>query len=431
MILVINCGSSSLKYELFRMPDETSLAAGVCDRVAISGGAGGQLKHEAGDKIFEQAAAMPDHATAMGLVVAALTDLEHGIITDLSEITAIGHRVVHGGAKITASVVITDEIITIIKDMFVLAPVHNPANLSGIEACRKLLPGVPQVAVFDTAFHQTMPPHAYLYGLPYEMCEKHHIRRYGFHGTSHRYVSMIAGQMLEERDAWGERPRSPDDHERSPHAVGERGRSPHADHRIITCHLGNGCSMAALRAGRVTDTSMGMTPLEGLLMGTRCGDLDPAVVIYLADKLEFSPQEMDSYMNKQSGLLGVSGVSSDMRDIQAARPTNPRAQHAYDLFCYRVRKYIGAYAAALGGLSAVVFTAGIGENEAGLRADCVAGLEFMGLEIDPEKNTAPKRKDVPGWDVSTGDSPARIFVIPTDEELMIARDTVALVGNGA
>jgi acetate kinase len=407
MILVINCGSSSLKYELFRMPEEVSIAHGLCERVGVAGGAGGLLKHKAGAKRHERAVAMPGHTTALGLVVAALTDLEHGVISDLSEIRAVGHRVVHGGAKISESVVITDEIIAIIKEMFVLAPVHNPANLSGIQACRELLPGVPQVAVFDTAFHQTMPPHAYLYGLPYEMYEQHHIRRYGFHGTSHRYVSMIASELL------------------------AAGGVPLPAQKVITCHLGNGCSMAAIAAGRVVDTSMGMTPLEGLLMGTRCGDLDPAVVIYLADKLGLSPQEMDSYMNKQSGLLGVSGVSSDMRDIQAARATHPRAQHAYDIFCYRVRKYVGAYAAALGGLSAVVFTAGIGENEAGTRADCVAGLDFLGLQIDPDKNAGPKRKDVPGWDIGAEGAAARLLVIPTDEERMIARDTVALVGSSA
>jgi acetate kinase len=269
----------------------------------------------------------------------------------------------------------------------------------------KLLPGTPQVAVFDTAFHQTMPRHAFLYGLPYEMYEKHQIRRYGFHGTSHRYISMVATQMLEERGIALE------------------------DQRVITCHLGNGCSMAAIKAGKVQDTSMGLTPLEGLLMGTRCGDMDPAIVVYLAEKLGFTPPQMDSYMNKQSGLLGVSGISSDMRDITANKPTSQRADDAYEIFCYRVRKYIGAYAAALGGVDAVVFSAGIGENVNPLRAVCMRGMNFLGLEIDDEKNNAPKRKDVPGWEIGKEGAAARIFVIPTDEELMIARDTVRLVGG--
>ena len=405
MILVINCGSSSLKYQLFRQ-DETSLADGVCDRVGVNGGAGGKLKHNAGETRLEREAPMPDHGTALQLVIEALTDPEHGVISDLHQIRAVGHRVVHGGAQITESVIIDGGVIEIIKAMFVLAPVHNPANLSGIEACMKLLPGIPQVAVFDTAFHQTMPPHAFLYGLPYEIYEQHQIRRYGFHGTSHRYVGMIAAQMLAER------------------AV--RDVPPHAEQRIITCHLGNGCSMAALRGGQVVDTTMGMTPLEGLLMGTRCGDLDPAVVIYLADKLGLSPQQMDSYMNKRSGLLGVSGVSSDMRDVRAAAPDNPRARHALDIFAYRIRKYIGAYAAALGGVDAVVFTAGIGENEPHIRADSVAGLDYLGLVVDEAKNNAPKRKDVPGWDIGQEGAAARILVIPTDEELMIARDTMTL-----
>jgi len=298
---------------------------------------------------------------------------------------------------------VTTEVIDVIKEMAILGPLHNPANLSGITACMELLPGTPQVAVFDTAFHQTMPRHAFLYGLPYEMYEKHQLRRYGFHGTSHRYISMVASQMLEERGI------------------------PLAEQRVITCHLGNGCSMAAIRAGKVIDTSMGLTPLEGLLMGTRCGDMDPAIVVYLADKLEFTPQEMDSYMNKQSGLLGVSGISSDMRDIVSNKDTNQRARDAYTIFCYRVKKYIGAYAAALGGVDAIVYTAGIGENVSPLRADCLAGLEYLGLEIDPEPNEAPKRKDVPGWEIGKKDAAARIFIIPTDEELMIARDTVDLV----
>ena len=407
MILVINCGSSSLKYELFQMKDEKSLASGVCERVAINGGADGKLKHQSGDCARETNAPMPDHGTALGLVIEALIEPECGVIKDLTEIKACGHRVVNGGSKITESVVVDEGVIAVIQEMSALSPLHNPPNLSGIQACQKLLPNIPQVAVFDTAFHQTMPRHAFLYGLPYEMYEKHQIRRYGFHGTSHRYLSQVAADLLEQR-----------------------GVDP-AEAKLVTCHLGNGCSMAALKGGKVQDTTMGMTPLEGLLMGTRCGDLDPAVVLYLVDKLGFTPPEMDSYMNKRSGLLGVSGLSSDMRDVQANRTTNQRANDAYEMFCYRVRKYIGAYAAAIGGVDAVVFSAGIGENDPPLRADCVRDLGFLGLEIDPAKNDAPKRKDMPGWEIGRDEAAARVYVIPTDEELMIARDTVALVGaNG-
>lgn len=405
MILVINCGSSSLKYELFRMQDETSLASGLCERVGINHGSEAKLKHNHDGQTMVKDAPMGDHGTALRYVMEALTSPEHGVIENLDDIKAVGHRVVNGGAKVTESVIVDEEVIAVIEEMSALSPLHNPPNLSGIRACQELLPGVPQIAVFDTAFHQTMPREAFLYGLPYQLYEEHQIRRYGFHGTSHRYVGMVCSQLLEERGI------------------------PVAEQKIITCHLGNGCSMAAIKGGKVIDTSMGMTPLEGLLMGTRCGDLDPAIVLYLTGKLGFTPQEMDSYLNKESGLLGMSGISSDMRDIQNNRPTSQRARDAYDLFCYRVKKYIGAYAAALGGVDAVVYTAGIGENDPPLRADCVEGLGYMGLKIDAAKNDAPKRKDVPGWEIGADGAGAYIFVIPTDEELMIARDTVALV-NG-
>lgn len=406
MILVINCGSSSVKYQLFRMADETSVAEGLCDRVGINSGANATLKHKTARGVYEQALAMPDYETALHYVLSALTDEKHGVIESLSAIRAVGHRVVHGGAEITQSVLIDERVLELIRAMAKLAPVHNPANLSGIEACRKLLPHIPHVAVFDTAFHQTMPPPAYLYGLPFELYKEHNIRRYGFHGTSHRYVAMIASQMLTQQGV------------------------PPAEQKIITCHLGNGCSMAAIQSGRVLDTSMGLTPLEGLLMGTRCGDLDPAIVIYLAEKLGFTPAQLDQYLNKQSGLLGVSGVSSDMRDVRAAAATgNLRAQYAIDIFCYRVRKYIGAYAAVLGGLHAVAFTAGIGENEAYIRARCVEGLSFLGIELDPEKNEAPKPQDVAGWEIGRAEAPVRLFVIPTNEELMIARDTIAILSR--
>lgn len=405
MILVVNCGSSSLKYELFKMEDESSLASGIAERVAISGGQEGNLKHKARGQVVEQSHVMPDHGTAFSFCLDALMHPDHGVISDLSDIKAVGHRVLHGGSKITESLVVTPEVIDVIREMAVLGPLHNPANLSGILACQDRLPGTPQVAVFDTAFHQTMPEYAYLYALPYEMYEQHQIRRYGFHGTSHRYVSMVATQMLEEQGI------------------------PVEKQRFITCHLGNGCSMAAVQAGKCIDTSMGLTPLEGLVMGTRCGDMDPAIVVYLADKLDFSPQEMDAYMNKKSGLLGISGIGSDMRDIQGNRATNERAQTAHDMFCYRVRKYVGAYMAALGGLDALIFTAGIGENVPPIRADIVGGLECFGLKLDAARNEGPKQPGR-GWTISTDNSPAQVLVIPTNEELMIARDTVGLVNGG-
>ncbi len=404
-ILVINCGSSSLKYDLMDMSTERSLAKGLCERVSVNKGLDAVLEHEpAGKEAFEQPHEMADHVVAVRYALEALTDPDHGVIASLDEIAAVGHRVVHGGEKFAESVFIDDEVEQAIEEFSELAPLHNPPNLQGIRACRVALPDVPQVAVFDTAFHQTMPPHAYIYALPYELYEERGVRRYGFHGTSHMYVAQRAAEYLE--------------------GVG----IPRAEQRIITCHLGNGGSMAAVRGGKSIDTTMGMTPLEGLVMGTRCGDLDPAIPLYLMDRLECGPKDIDDLLNKRSGLMGVSGVSSDMRDNQnAALAGNPRAQLAVDMFCYRVRKYIGAYSAALGGLDCIVYTAGIGENDPPLREQCVAGLGYMGVEIDPARNE-PLRTNGGVAVISAEGSGVHVLVVETDEELMIARDTAGLLG---
>ena len=404
IVLVINCGSSSLKYRVFSMTTEKLLASGLANRVGISGGGEASLKHRpAGNSDYVTQVQMPDHTAAMRHVLAALTDPEHGVIGSLSEIKAIGHRVVHGGEQFTESVLIDDDVIAGIEDFSELAPLHNPPNLMGIRACEAALPGVPQVAVFDTAFHQTMPRRAYLYGLPYDLYEEGHLRRYGFHGTSHRYVSLRAERLLAEQGI------------------------PLAEQKIVTCHIGNGCSMAAVKAGKSVDTTMGHTPLEGLLMGTRCGDLDPAIVPFLMDMRGLERPQIDELLNKRSGLLGVSGVSSDMRDVKAAAlDGNAQAQAAVELFCYRIQKYIGSYAAAMGGVDAIVFTAGIGENEPMVRERSTAELGFLGVTLDTAKNLdgSLRGQEV---DISTADSRVRIYVIPTDEELMIARDTAALV----
>ncbi len=404
IVLVVNCGSSSLKYELFDVETEQSLAAGLADRVGVNGGGDAVLNHRAPNcPQIEKQQPMPDHEIALDLVLQTLTDPDCGVISDLTQIDAVGHRVVHGGEEFSASVVIDDAVIATVERMAELAPLHNPANLMGIHACTKRLPDVPQVAVFDTAFHQTMERKAFLYGLPYEMYEDYGIRRYGFHGTSHRYVVLVAGRRLAEAGIPLER------------------------QRIVTAHLGNGASMAAVKAGRSIDTTMGLTPLEGLLMGTRCGDLDPAIVPYLHDRLQLTPREADALLNKQCGLLGVSGVSSDMRDVKAAAEAgNERAQAAIEIFCYRIRKYIGAYSAALGGLDAVVFTAGIGENEPLVREKALEGLDYLGIAIDADKNRY-LTKAAEGVDISYPERPVRVYVIPTDEELMIARDTAELV----
>ena len=404
IVLVVNCGSSSLKYELFE--GDRSVCSGLAERVGIDGGGHAVLTHEYGDDATAQLnASMPDHTVAFDHVVAMLTDPKHGQIGSLQEIEAVGHRVAHGGEQFTESVLIDDEVIAAIEDFCDLAPLHNPLNLEGIRACRQRLPDIPMVAVFDTAFHQTMPARAFVYGLPYRMYQKNRIRRYGFHGTSYRYVTREASQYLQARDIPLER------------------------QKIVTCHLGNGASVAATSGGRSVDCSLGFTPLEGLLMGTRSGGLDPAIPLHLIRAMDMDAAEVDDLLNTQSGLLGISGVSSDMRDImQAACDGNSRAQLAVEIFCYRVRKYIGAYAAALGGLDAVVFTAGIGENAPQIRRDCVQGLEFIGLHLDDASNNNVGDDEEVAV-ISTADSAAYILVIPTDEELMIARDTARVVAD--
>jgi len=404
IVLVVNCGSSSLKYELF--DGDESLSSGLAERVGVNGGNSAALTHEYGDEATARISdSMPNHTVAFDYVVKVLTDPEHGQIGSLQEIEAVGHRVVHGGEQFTESVLIDDEVIAAIEDFCELAPLHNPPNLEGIRACRQRLPDIPMVAVFDTAFHQTMPARAFVYGLPYEMYRDHNIRRYGFHGTSHRYVAIQAGQYLQAKGIPLER------------------------QKIVTCHLGNGASVTAVSGGRSVDCSLGFTPLEGLLMGTRSGDLDPAIPLHLIRAMDMDATQVDQLLNTESGLLGISGVSSDMRDVtQAAEGGNARARLAVDIFCYRVRKYIGAYAAAMGGLDAVVFTAGIGENSPAIRRDCLQGLEFIGLHLDEvSNNSVGDEQDVDV--ISAANSPGYILVIPTDEELMIARDTACIVGN--
>lgn len=392
-VLVINCGSSSLKYQLINMSDESVLAKGLVERIGIEGSV---LKHEVKEKVvIEQP--MPDHKVALKLVLEALVDEKHGAIKDMNEISAVGHRVVHAGEKFSNSVIINDEVINALEECIELAPLHNPANLMGIAACKELMPETPMVGVFDTAFHQTMPKSSYIYALPYELYEKYGVRKYGFHGTSHRYVSQKAADFLGKKLE---------------------------DLKVITCHLGNGASLAAVDNGKCVDTSMGFTPLEGLVMGTRCGDLDPAIITFLMEKENLDIQGVNNLMNKKSGVLGISGVSSDFRDIEkAAGEGNERAQLALDIFNQRVKKYIGAYAAAMGGVDAIVFTAGLGENSISNREEICEGLAFMGVKIDREKNNVRGKDTI----VSTDDSKVKVLVIPTNEELMIAKDTQALL----
>ena len=390
-VLVINCGSSSLKYQLFDMTDETVLAKGLIERIGMDGSI---LTHCPGelDKI-EIAADIPNHAVALQMVMAALISEKHGVIKSMDEISAIGHRVVHGAEKFASSVLITSEVMRALEECVEMAPLHNPPNIVGINACKELMPKVPQVGVFDTAFHQTMPKAAFLYGLPYEAYTKYGIRRYGFHGTSHKYVSQRCGDLMGK------------------HA---------SDLRIITCHLGNGASIAAVKYGRSIMTSMGFTPLEGLIMGTRCGDIDPAIPVYMMKKTGMTLEEVDNIMNKKSGVLGISGVSSDFRDIEkAAKEGNERAQLALDMFSGEVRKYIGAYVAIMGGVDAIVFTAGLGENSIEMRDMICNGLEYLGTRIDEVRNNVRGKAQ----EISVEGSKVKIFVIPTNEELVIARDT--------
>ena len=393
-IMVVNAGSSSLKYQLFDMESTEVLAKGLCERIGIDG----KIKHKSAKGEFEKEIAMPNHAAAIKEVIDAVTDAKYGCISSLDEISAVGHRIVHGGDLFTESVLVDEKVLAGIDQCSELAPLHNPGSLTGIKACMEVMKDVPQVGVFDTAFHQTMPPKAYMYPLPYEYYEKYKVRRYGFHGTSHRYVSQRAAAML--------------------------GKKPE-EIKVVTCHLGNGSSIAAVDCGKVVDTSMGFTPLAGLLMGTRCGDVDPAVVTYIMQKENLSSKEMDTIMNKKSGALGLSGVSSDFRDVEAHMGENERCKLVLDIVAYQVKKYIGSYAAAMGGLDAVVFTAGIGENNTWLREDIVSGLEFMGIKIDHEKNQIRGKET----DVSAQGATVRTLVIPTNEELMIARDTQAIVSK--
>ena len=394
-ILVINCGSSSLKYQLIDSESEKVLAKGLCERIGIDG----RLTYspDGGEKEVTDAP-MPTHTEAIQLVLDALTNEKTGVIKSLDEVGAVGHRLVHGGEKFACSVVITDEVLAAVEECNDLAPLHNPANLIGVDACKKCMPGVPMVGVFDTAFHQTMPKEAYMYALPYEYYEKYKVRRYGFHGTSHSFVSKRTAEFL-GKDI--------------------------KDMKIIVCHLGNGSSISAVKYGESIDTSMGLTPLEGVPMGTRSGDIDPAILEFLAKKEDMDIFQLVNVLNKKSGVFGVSGgLSSDFRDLEnAAKDGDDKAQLARDVFTYNVAKYVGAYAAAMNGVDAIAFTAGVGENDNLVREDVIARLGFLGIELDKEANS--KR----GFDniISTADSKVTVCVIPTNEELAIARETLALV----
>ncbi len=394
-ILIVNAGSSSLKYQIIDMQGEKTLAKGQVDRINIEGSG---LKQEAvGKAKICYKAPIKSHVEACEHMLKALLDKDNGVLTSMDEIGAVGHRVLHGGEKFSASVVIDDDVIKAIEENIPLGPLHNPANLQGIQACQAVMPGTPMVAVFDTAFHQTMPPKAFMYGVPMDYYTNLHVRRYGFHGTSHRYVGARTAEFL--------------------------GKKPE-ELRIITCHLGNGSSLCAINGGKCMDTSMGITPLEGVLMGTRSGSLDPAVVQYIMNNTKMSIDETLEMLNKKSGLLGISGVTSDMRDVDgAANAGNERAVLARDMLVYGIRKYIGAYAAAMNGVDAIVFTAGIGENNIELRQSVMEGFEYLGAKLDKQKNQTRGEEKI----ISTDDSKVTILVIPTNEEIVIARDTLALV----
>ena len=399
-VLVINCGSSSIKYSLVRTGDgggDETLASGLVEKI---GEASSLLHHTVAGRKESREVQTPDHRAAFDLMLRELAEGPRAVLAAAADIQAVGHRVVHGGERFTESVRINDEVIAAVEAYASLAPLHNPPNLVGIRAAIERVPGAVHVAVFDTAFHQTLPPRAFLYAIPYDLYEQHDIRRYGFHGTSHRYVAGVAAELL---------------------------RKPTAETNLITCHLGNGCSVAAVRAGKSVDTSMGLTPLEGLVMGTRSGDVDPGVVFHLMRALGMDADRIDALLNRESGLLGLSGVSNDLRDVRrAAQSGNRRADLALDLFCYRLKKYIGAYTAVLGRVDALVFTAGIGENGPGIRERSCAGLEALGYRLDPTKNVA---KASGLRDIAARDSEKRIFVIPTDEEAMIARDTARIAAE--
>jgi acetate kinase len=396
-ILVVNCGSSSLKYQLINMDNESVLAKGVVERIGIEGSVLTQ-KVEGREKYIVNKP-MPTHKEAIKLVLDALVDSKNGVIKDMSEISAIGHRVLHGGEKYADPVLITDDVTKVIEEYIPLGPLHNPANLMGINVCKELMPNTPMVAVFDTAFHQTIPDHAYIYPLPYELYTKYRIRKYGFHGTSHRYVSKAAAKMLDKNIE---------------------------DLKIITCHLGNGSSVAAVKNGKCIETSMGFTPLEGLAMGTRSGSIDPAIIPFLMKELNYSTDEVDNLLNKKSGVLGISGVSSDFRDIEdAANSGNKRAKLALDVFNYKVKQFIGSYTAVMNGVDCIVFTAGLGENSPETREAICDNLDYLGIKLDKSKNKVRGK----AADISAEDSKVKILVIPTNEELMIARDTKEIISK--
>ena len=395
-ILIVNAGSSSLKYQLIDMDNEVTIAQGLIERIGIEGGKLTQKVNGVKRVIQSE---LKDHLDAVAMMIQALTDKDHGVIASMDEVGAVGHRVVQGGELFTASAVINDEVIAAIEKNVQLAPLHNPANLMGIYACQKIMPNTPMVAVFDTAFHQTMPPKSYLYGVPMEYYERLRVRRYGFHGTSHRYVSQRAAVIL--------------------------GR-PIEELRLVTCHLGNGSSMAAVQFGKSVDTSMGMTPLEGVIMGTRSGNVDPAVLQFIMNHENLDINQMLDILNKQSGFLGISGISSDMRDVEEAAAKGDRnAQISIDMLYQGIKKYIAAYAAVMGGVDAVIFTAGIGENGWELREGVLENMEFLGIKFDKEKNKV-RGKEI---EISTPDSKVKVLVVPTNEEIVIARDTLALVGK--
>jgi acetate kinase len=395
-VLVINCGSSSLKYQVLDMDGENLLAKGLVERIGMDGSVITHTKIGSDDK-WKNEVPMPTHKEAIEQVLNAIVDPEHGVLHDMSELGAVGHRVVHGGERYANSVLIDEEVLTHLDELSELAPLHNPANILGIRACQKLMPNTPMVAVFDTAFHQTMPAESYIYALPYEYYEKYGVRRYGFHGTSHKYVADRASKMMNV---------SLD------------------DMKIITCHLGNGASVSAIKRGKCIDTSMGFTPLEGLVMGTRCGDIDPSITTYISEKEQLSAEEMNEVMNKKSGVLGISGISSDFRDIEAAAEEgNERAQLALKVFAHKVRAYIGAFIAEMNGLDALVFTAGVGENDISMRDIICNDLGNLGIKLDLVKNKIRGKEAI----ISRDDSPVTIMLIPTNEELMIARDTVEIV----
>lgn len=394
-VLVLNCGSSSIKYQFFDTVQKIALAKGIVERIGMSGAVLNHSRYD-GDSVSIVGEIL-DHTVAIEYVLAVMLSKNHGVIEDKEDIDAVGHRVVHGGETFSGSVLMTPEVLKVLQDNVELAPLHNPPNIKGIQAVTRVLSDTPQVGVFDTAFHSHMEPHAFLYGIPYELYKRYKIRRYGFHGTSHRFVSQIAAEQM--------------------------GR-PLSELKIVTAHLGNGCSMAAVNKGISVDTSMGFTPLEGLLMGTRSGDIDTSIILYIMGKEGLSLSEANTLLNKHSGLTGISGTSSDMREvIDAMKEGNKRSKYAFDIFNYRIKKYVGGYAAAMGGIDALVFTGGIGENSVDVRTAVCDGLEFLGLEIDPEKNA---RKEI---DLSKDGSRAKVLRIPTNEELVIALDTAEIVGE--